>query len=211
LGGTARSITVPVLPRADAVKLIIEVTQQSDSDAAAAIAETLGDLPLALAQAAAYIEASSLSLSFYLQLLKTHLDEGLLSRGKASPDYPDTVATTWKLAFKAIEESQPAAISLLKLCAFFAPDNIPYALLRDDTSVLPGFLGEIATDDLKWADALFALRRYALIEVGEESLSVHRLVQAVTRDRLPVDERTQLIEVAVKRVAARSFQVQGLP
>jgi tetratricopeptide (TPR) repeat protein len=41
-----------------------------------------------------------------------------------------------------------------------------------------------------------------LIEVGEAALAVHRLVQAVTRDRLPAGERTRWAAVAVKRVAA---------
>src|SRR5262249_56878231 len=62
-GSTAKSLTVPVLPRHEAVQLLLEVTQQSDAETASAIAETLGDLPLAVAQAAAYMEATGLSLS----------------------------------------------------------------------------------------------------------------------------------------------------
>ena len=63
-GRTAKSLTVPVLPRQEAVQLLLEVTQQSDAETARAIAETLGDLPLAVAQAAAYIEATGLSLVY---------------------------------------------------------------------------------------------------------------------------------------------------
>jgi hypothetical protein len=50
-GGTAQVLTVPLLPRAEAVTLLLAVTQQADSETAGTIAETLGDLPLALAQA----------------------------------------------------------------------------------------------------------------------------------------------------------------
>jgi hypothetical protein len=103
-GGTAQSLTVPVLPREEAVKLLLGVTQQSDGEVAGAIAQTLGDLPLALAQAAAYIDATGLSLSAYVQRLQTHL-EALLRRGEGSPDYPNTVATTWTMAFAASRRS----------------------------------------------------------------------------------------------------------
>ena len=107
-GGTARSLTVPVLPRDEAVQLLCQGTQQADPAAAAAVAETLGDLPLALAQAAAYIEATGLTLAAYGARLQAHLEE-LLRRGEVGPAYPATVATTWALAFQAIQETQPAA------------------------------------------------------------------------------------------------------
>jgi hypothetical protein len=89
-GGAARLLSVPVLPRKEAVNLLLDVTQQLDRETAGVIAETLGNLPLALAQAAAYIEAAELSLTGYLQRLQSHL-EALLSRGEGSPDYPPTL------------------------------------------------------------------------------------------------------------------------
>ena len=200
-GGTVRALTVPLLPRNEAITLLLDVTQQSDRETAGVIAQTLGDLPLALAQAAAYIDATGLGLSAYVQRLQTHL-EALLRQGAGSPDYPATVATTWSMAFAALQDAQPVALSLLQLCAFFAPEDIPEALMREDVSVLPEPLGAVATDDLQWDEALAALRHYALMEGGTKTLAVHRLVQAVTRDRLPHDERTQWAEVALKCVAA---------
>ena len=59
----------------------------------------------------------------------------------------------------------------------------------------------MVADDLSWDEALAALRRYALIDVEGDTLAVHRLVQAVTRDRLSPDERTRWAEVAVTRMA----------
>jgi tetratricopeptide (TPR) repeat protein len=200
-GGTARSLTVPVLPRDEAATLLLDVTQQSDRETAGTIAQTLGDLPLALAQAAAYIDATGLSLTGYVQRLQTHL-EALLRRGEGSPDYPATVATTWTMAFAALQEAQPAALRLLQLCAFFAPEDIPHALVRENASALPAPLGAVVTDDLQWDEALVALRHYALLEGGQQTLAVHRLVQAITRNRLPADERTQWVEAALKCVAA---------
>ena len=88
--------------------MLLEVTQQSDAETAGAIAETLGDLPLAVAQAAAYIEATGLSL----RLCRAPPGPSwrpFCSRGEGSPDYPDTVATTWALAFEALQETHPDA------------------------------------------------------------------------------------------------------
>jgi tetratricopeptide (TPR) repeat protein len=200
-GGTARSLTVPVLPRDEAVQLLCHGTQQADPAAAAHVAEILGDLPLALAQAAAYIEATGLTLAAYGARLTVHLAE-LLRRGEVGPAYPATVAMTWALAFQALQETQPAAGDLLRLCAFVAPEAILQALLRDDPSTLPAPLGAMVADDLSWDEALAALRRYALIDVEGDTLAVHRLVQAVTRDRLAPDERSRWAEVAVTRMAA---------
>jgi tetratricopeptide (TPR) repeat protein len=106
------------------------------------------------------------------------------------------------MAFEALQETQPTATGLLKVCAFLAPDDIPYSLLRDHASALPKPLDHMVTDDLQWDDALKALRHYALIEAAEESLSIHRLVQAITRDRLAVEERAQWAEAAMQCVAA---------
>jgi tetratricopeptide (TPR) repeat protein len=199
-GGTARSLCVPVLPRDEAVQLLCHGTQQTDATAAAHVAEILGDLPLALAQAAAYIEATGLTLAAYGARIEAHLTE-LLRRGEVGPAYPATVATTWALAFQAIQETQPAAGDLLRLCAFVAPEAIPQALLRDGPSTLPAPLGAMVADDLSWDEALAALRRYALIDMEGDTLTIHRLVQAVTRDRLAPDERIRWAGVAVTRVA----------
>ena len=100
------------------------MTQQSDGETAGAIAETLGDLPLALAQAAAYIEATGLSLSAYLERLRRSLRR-FCAGAKAAPIIRIQWQRPGNMAFEALQQTQPSAISLLRLCAFFAPDDIP--------------------------------------------------------------------------------------
>jgi len=196
-GGTARALTVPVLPREVSVALLLERTQQADTTAARAVAAMLGDLPLALAQAAAYIAATGLSVAAYGARLEARLAE-LLRRGEVGPEYPATVATTWALALQAIEACHPAASSLLRLCAFCAPEAIPCDLIRANASALPVPLAALVADDLQWDEALAALRRYALVETTDEMIAVHRLVQAVTRDRLSVEEQAHWAGVVIQ-------------
>ena len=195
-GGTAKPLLVDVFSRQESVEFLLSRTGQTDG--AHALAETLGDLPLALEQAGAYIEETGISLSAYLKLFQERRKE-LLRRGK--PDaYPDTVATTWDISFRKAREEVPASADLLKLCAFLAPDDIPKSLLTDGVEHLPESLASAVKDEMKLNDAVAALKRYSLMTVADDSLSVHRLVQAVARDRLSDVDRKRWAEAAVRLV-----------
>jgi tetratricopeptide (TPR) repeat protein len=198
--GVASPLTVQVMERPESVDFLLKRTGQADEEAADALAEALGDLPLALEQAGAYVEATGGSLAGYLRLFRRRHRE-LLSRGRPSTDYPDTVATTWELSFQQVQQASPARADLLNLCAFLAPDDIPRELLSEGVEHLPQPLAEAVADLLTFDEALAALRRYSLVEVGSDALSVHRLVQAVARDRLSQKAQRPWAEAAVCLVA----------
>ncbi|GAG11015.1 unnamed protein product, partial [marine sediment metagenome] len=197
--GLARPLSVRVLERAESVDFLLRRTEQSDEEAAHDLAEALGDLPLALEQAGAYMEATRRSLSDYLKLYQDHHLE-LLRRAAPSTDYPATVATTWDISFRQVHEASPAAVNLLNLCSFLAPDDIPRDLLREGTRNLPEPLADAIADPLAFDKAVATLRRYSLVEVTSDGLSVHRLVQAVNRDRLAEGARKSWAEAAVRLV-----------
>lgn len=201
-GGMAKPLEVEVLTREDAVRFLLQRTGQDDIEASRQLAEALGDLPLALEQAGAYIETTGKPISEYLALFKTRHGE-LLLRGKPD-EYPDTVATTWEISFQAAQQESPAAAALLNVCAFLAPDDIPIAALRDGKDRLPDLLAETVADEVRFDEAIATLRRYSLIERSDDGLFVHRLVQMVVRDRLLDDERNVAAEAAV-RVVNDSF------
>ncbi|MEN3336239.1 MAG: hypothetical protein V7641_5604 [Blastocatellia bacterium] len=178
--GIARPLSVETLPEAEAVEFLLKRTRQQDEATAKRLAEALGCLPLALEQAGAYIEVSGCTMAHYLELFEKRQRE-MLQRGKPSTEYPDTVATTWSLSFQNVEHENPAAAELLRLCAFFAPDDIPLKMLTKGAKELPESLTATAADDLLLDEALMALRKYSLVEVDNETLTIHRLVQAVIR------------------------------
>jgi tetratricopeptide (TPR) repeat protein len=209
-GGAARSVTVPTFPRDESVRFLLDRTQQADAEAAAALAAEVGDLPIALAQAAGYLDATGITLVGYLARWRTHRAE-LLGRGHEGLDYLDTVATTWEVAFQALQAREPAAADLLCLCAYLAPEAIPPRLLRDSSEVLPERLAAAVADDLAWDTVIAALRRYALVETAEPTLAVHRLVQAVTRDRLAEDDRRTWAAAAVTCLARAVRQGETPP
>ena len=121
----------------------------------------------------------------------------LLSRGHLPQDYPDTVATTWELSFQKVKEESPAAADLLNLCAFLAPDDIPQELFVQGAEHLPEPLAA-AVRLLGLDDALAILRPYTLMEVSSDALAMHRLVQAVVRDRLDEAGKKQWAGAAVR-------------
>lgn len=98
---------------------------QDDRQAARALAEELGGLPLAIEQAGAYIEATGTPLAEYLALFRSRRSE--LLGTAADPETP-TVAATWKLTFEDLRQRAPAAADLLTIVAFLAPDEIPRQL-----------------------------------------------------------------------------------
>lgn len=89
--GVAHQLSVKVLARAGAVDFLLRRTGQTDAVSAEALAAELGNLPLALEQAGAYIEATGKSLSAYLELFRTRQPE-LLRLEEPLTDYSATVA-----------------------------------------------------------------------------------------------------------------------
>ena len=93
-----QALEVPVLDPQVAAEFLVSRTGDPDRQAALELAGELGGLPLALEQAAAYVQASGESLAGYLALFRQRRAD-LLARGEPT-GYPKTVATTWALAFE---------------------------------------------------------------------------------------------------------------
>ena len=168
-------------------------TGQTDETAAGELAEELGQLPLALEQAAAYMERTGRTLAGYIELFRQRKLE-LFQAGVPGSDENATVTTTWEISFQEIAEEHPAAAGLMNLCAFLAPDDIPVRIIVDGAEHLPDELATAVEDALELDKAVTALRDYSMVEVegetpDERGLSMHRLVQAVTRERLSEEDQ----------------------
>lgn len=178
-----------------ATRFLLDRTGQRDASAAGEVAERLGCLPLALEQAAAYVEASGRDLAGYAQLLRTRLIE-LMAEGRPD-EYPQPLAGTWQISLERLGAVTPPAVALLRLCAFFAPDDIPITLLRAGATALPSPLREAVADDIDLDRTMAVLRRYSLAERQHDGLRVHRLVQAVVRESMLADDRQAWASAAI--------------
>jgi hypothetical protein len=199
--GLARPLPVAPLARQEAIKFLLERTAQADRAAANDLADELGDLPLALEQAAAYIETTGKPISDYLRLFRGKQQE-MIKRGQPASGYEATIATTWEISFQSVRRQSPAAADLLNLFAFFAPDAIRREWLTAGAEHLPEPLAAAVTDELAFDDVVAAFRRYSLVEVNAEqnTFTVHRLVQTVMRARMADEERAKWAEAAVRLV-----------
>jgi tetratricopeptide (TPR) repeat protein len=159
---------------------------------------------MALDQAGAYIEETGCGLLDYLHLYKERHRDLLALRKSLAAEHPEPVATTWSLSFQKIEEANPAASALLCVCAFLAPDAIAEKIFTEGASQLGEVLEPVAADPLKWNQALEEVRRYSLLkrQPATKSLSIHRLVQAVLRDKMTLQEQRQWAERAIRAVNA---------
>ncbi len=161
-------------------------------------------LPLALDQAGAYIEETSCSLARYLDLYQKQHEKLLKRRGNtaAEHDHPKPVANTWEISFKKVEEANPAAADLLRLCAFLAPDAIPEKIIIEGAEELGPTLQAIAEDPLELDAAIEELRKYSLVKRDRDAqtLTVHRLVQVVLRDEMDEEMQKQWAKRVVQTV-----------
>ena len=185
-------LDVPVLDSGVAADFLVNRTSDADDAAASELAAELGGLPLALEQAAAYIQASRTTLAGYLGLFQQQRRLDLLDRAEP-PDHPATVVATLGLALPRLDDDAPTAAGLLRLLACMAAEPIPLEILLagEVTCDVPdGHVGSVMrsliSDKLAPADAIAALRRYSLVTpAGGGMVLMHRLVQAVTLDPHP--------------------------
>ncbi len=201
-GEVASGLGVEVFERdTESVPFLLRRTSQTDVAAARVLADALGNLPLAQAQASTYIATRGTTLAEYTELFETRRDS--LWQRESPPDvYTETVSATWSLAMEEIEREASEAAELLYLLAYFASEPVSRDLLLKGAEHLPERLKSLVTEPLDWQECQRVFRRYGLVEVTEAGLLVHRLVQAVTRDRLAALERQVWVAAAVQVVAA---------
>ena len=128
----AQALEVPVLDPEVAAEFLVNRTGDPDRQAALDLAGELGGLPLALEQAAAYIQATGGSLSGYLGCSGS-------TRTTCCPVVSRPITTRRSpppgLALRRLDESAPGAAGLLRLLAFLAPEPVPLALLLADAQM----------------------------------------------------------------------------
>lgn len=151
------------------------------------LVKTLGYLPLALAQASAYIHQNQLTIAKYLALYKKHVQVLLADNTLPEGTKSLPVAATWNISLAAIlrhakhEHDPLLALDLLTVCAYLAPEEIPRSLLL---AWLKETHPKISSPDLVLLKLIGELWRYSLIRVGETgNVTVHRLVQMVVREQ----------------------------
>ncbi len=168
--------------------LLADVSEQLRHEARS-LAQLLGGLPLALDQAAAYIEETGCSVADYLDRYEIRPTALLNRRGNVASEHSSSVLATFSLSLQQIEQAHPAVADLLRLCAFLQPDAIPEELFLLATLEQAPGLPSVVIDPVQFDEALATLRRYSLLkrDPHNKTLTIHRLVQVAVHANLPLE------------------------
>ena len=169
-----------------------------DATEVAELVNGLGNLPLAISQAAAFITENSMDLGQYLEAFKSDVSQiqDLLSEDlgdhRRYSDSESSILRTWKLSFDQISKQQPRAVEILSLMAVLDRNAVPKSLLMKDSERVIDF-----------TLALGILQAFSLIVPEKDSkFGLHRLVQLSTQRWLELqDSLERWQEIALRAIS----------
>ena len=192
------------------------LNEESHDPGAIWLAKELGALPLALEQAAAYITACPIPLTFteYLEKYRTVkvrlLQQQPVTALSMEAQHRLSVNTTWEMNFEYVKQRSPAAATMMQVAAFLESENIPIDVIN------PGYpeleqkeLRECARSKFEVAALLKVLSCHSLFSIDRQVkvFSVHKLVQEVVRDSLTTKQRVEIL-VAATRLLLSSLKAK---
>ena len=211
------TIKVGVFHRDESINYLLTATESTDRDAADTLAHRLGDLPLALAQAAATARNGNLSLARYLDRLDCYRSERVI-RPVPGDYYTDDVATALCMAIEDTLENledgtKQAARHILGALALLAESGAPTRWLdttneqQDDREVQDTNRAE----DEAAHDALTELIHRSIVQQSADKATtmLHRLQAQVLReswDKQNCEEAVESTAVLLRKVNIDKFR-----
>jgi tetratricopeptide (TPR) repeat protein len=188
---------IPVEPMDDtAARALLRIKlgdKNGSDDGVTELAAALDYMPLALAQAAAYIRerAPRTSVRRYLEEYRQNDNKktSLLNQGaghlRRDKEASNSVLITWQISFDHIRCIRQSAADLLSLMSFFDRQGIPEALLHPESSSADEHVPAAGIDN-GFEDDFYTLRDYSLVTAtaDEKTFEMHSLVQLATREWL---------------------------
>jgi tetratricopeptide (TPR) repeat protein len=212
--GVAAQVEIEVWPDAVGADYLVERSGRTkERNAALALSKTLGGLPLAHEQAAAFCQRIGISLAEYLKRFEANPAKLPGTEQDAPHDYGRTVATTFALAIEAAAKLHPAAEPLLVHAALLAPEPIPLFLFLEAADEFKKLMAAALPGD-GLDEAVGALLAFALVDresvpderdptIVTDCIRLHRLVRQVAAARCTGGARedaTRRLIVALARM-----------
>jgi hypothetical protein len=188
-GGYHKITEVLAMDESEGLQLLWNKLQDLPSEESAVdLLHALDCIPLAITQAAAYInQRAHMTTASYLDEFqrnnkkREHLlnwDAGELRRDRSASN---SIVTTWQMSFERIRQERPSAADLLSLMSFFNPQGIPQSTLRRHSRTAAGIAETWAEGeaDSAFDEDLDTLLAYSLVAVTANSneCEMHALVQ----------------------------------
>ena len=198
------SIKVGVFDRSESINYLLTVTRSDDHDAADALAKRLGDLPLAIAQAAATARHKDLSLARYLKRLKSRGEE-LVIRPIPGDEYTVDAVKALLMAvkdtIKGLEgNTKETARRQLGALALLAESGVPTRWLDPTVEQLDDDESPDTQRDTDEDahDALTELIHRSIVQQSADGTTImlHRLQAQVLRENWDEKETAEAYESA---------------
>jgi tetratricopeptide (TPR) repeat protein len=196
-----QKVDIDVMEEGEAIDLIVKITgYQKEDPKLLELVNTLGRLPLALTQAAAYMVEKKTSIANYLSLYLKYQPKLMNDPTLALHPKHEPVWITFNMNFKALEADCPRALATLKQASWLDASIIPDLLLK---TMLKGAKNEPI--NLLWDDIKGHIGRYSFMRIDGErhQLSMHRLLQDILRNKqaeLESKEILNQIALSIKRI-----------
>jgi tetratricopeptide (TPR) repeat protein len=172
-------VPVEIFARDESVTLLRRRVPEVTGEQAGRLAEALGDLPLALVQAGAHLAETGTPVRDYLTLLSEQAGK-LLAHG-VPVTYPVSLAASTRIACDRLAAESSAAVQLLTLAAYLAPEPIPLTLFTTHPACLPDPLATAARDRVLFAELVRLLGQRGLARIEPATFHLHRLLAAILR------------------------------
>ncbi len=186
-----KMIPVNIMTEKEALILIKTLTKRNiyinEKIETKKLVKALGYLPLALAQAGAYIQQNKIKISEYLKLYNKYEKELLADTTLSEGTNSNSISTTWNISFKAIakESKNKCELLLIKeilsVFSYLSPEKIPRQMLLTWLIIKHP---NIDSPELILNKILRLFWKYSIINYdGDNFISIHRLVQTVIRNQ----------------------------
>ncbi|MCY1144345.1 FxSxx-COOH system tetratricopeptide repeat protein [Actinoplanes sp. Pm04-4] len=187
-----RALEVDVFTREESITLLQNRNSDLSDRDADSLAKALGDLPLAIEAASAWRATTGMDTSEYLRLLNDkRLD---LLDVEPPPDYRLTVRAAWKLSLEKLAVDNLAALQLLQVCSFFAPEPIPRSLFTGSNADITPELDAMLRDTYSIGRAIRDILKLALAKYDHQNntMQIHRLIRLVLTDSMDAEQQTRM-------------------
>jgi tetratricopeptide (TPR) repeat protein len=208
---------LPPLDRGDAISFVIAVSKDVDEIAANHLCEQLGNLPIALEQAALYIRRTACGIKTYSKRFEQRRSESK----SFDDDAEKVIARVWELSLSRLFYEDIIALMWLRGLAFLGPHPIPRQFfdftpgLSHKVEVLAvaiirlfrilyglfvnteGMSKKPAKQLLSLENSFDSLQRYGLIEINQYDVSLHPLVRSVVRSSVRKKATRKYVSIAI--------------
>ncbi len=185
---TVETIPIEVFARRESITYLRHRVPRLSTDEANRVADALGDLPIAVAAAGAWLADTGTPVGEYLDQIVRHGPRVLPDeQGSAQ-----SVQKTWDLSLDRLMSRSPGAYRLLQLCSMLAPEIALELIHSEEMGRALRVVNDSTSERMERGKLVQHINRLALLRLDAQSgVQVHRLLQHVIRDRMTEEEQAE--------------------